>query len=58
MPNYDELESTASYHGTAIRSQIPTEEFKSNWELIWGNKENLEYNKLSQKRDIEQKKPD
>lgn len=36
MPNYDVLESTGSYHGTDIRSKPPTEQYKSNWDLIWG----------------------
>ena len=29
MPNYDELESTASYHGTEIRTKVPTDALKS-----------------------------
>ncbi len=58
MPNYDVLESTDSYHGTRIRSQAPTEKYKSNWELIWGNKENLEYDKVSQKRDSKETETD
>lgn len=58
MANYDVLEDTASYHGTKIRSQAPTENYKSNWDLIWGHKENLEYDKVSQKRDSKEAETD
>ena len=38
MPNYDVLESKDSYHGTAIRSQIPSQLYKDNYDKIFGKK--------------------
>ena len=42
MPNYDVLESKDSYHGTAIRSQIPSQLYKDNYDKIFGKKEQSE----------------
>lgn len=39
MPNYDVLESTASYHGTEIRTKVPTDAYRDGWERIYGQKQ-------------------
>ena len=38
MPNYDTIEDTASYHGTKIKTGIPSQKYKDNWDKIFNNK--------------------
>ena len=38
MANHDVLMDTASYHGTRIKTGIPSKEYQDNWEVIWGTK--------------------
>jgi hypothetical protein len=39
MPSYDTLEDTASYHGTRIKTGVPSQAYKDGYDRIFRNEQ-------------------